>query len=39
MKEEKLITLHEVDLAFRNIGMPLEGLSYDITPTGFLLFK
>jgi DMSO/TMAO reductase YedYZ molybdopterin-dependent catalytic subunit len=27
-------TLEEVQLAFRNRGMPLEALRYDLTPTG-----
>src|SRR5919106_4728469 len=28
------LTVEELELAFRNRGMPLEALRYDITPTG-----
>ena len=28
------LTLEELQLAARNKGMPLEGLAYDVTPTG-----
>ena len=28
------LTLEELQLAARNKGMPLEGLRYDVTPTG-----
>jgi DMSO/TMAO reductase YedYZ molybdopterin-dependent catalytic subunit len=28
------LSLEELELAFRNRGMPLEGMRYDITPTG-----
>jgi DMSO/TMAO reductase YedYZ molybdopterin-dependent catalytic subunit len=28
------LTFEELDLAFRNKGMPLEGMRYDVTPTG-----
>jgi DMSO/TMAO reductase YedYZ molybdopterin-dependent catalytic subunit len=28
------LSLQELELAFRNRGMPLEGMRYDVTPTG-----
>jgi len=34
MSEDARFTFEEVQLAFRNHGMPLEALRYDITPSG-----
>ena len=34
MSEDERFTFEELQLAFRNRGMPLEALRYDITPSG-----